>query len=910
MPIHYLRRSTIAQQYRSELAQKLSTCTGSEHVDEAWRNVKGAMLEAFSAVCPTFPIRPQHHWMSTRSLSMNDARKSIPAGNDSRCQFADTYLTSQTNRRTKLWKLQPLYGKYTVLAADDDDENDICMLHIDKAFLSYLKTGVQKTNGTPCALNGPKNTFDARRPQFVTIPWRIVTVITTLNDSPKRFMYGAVHGPKYGVTMTVPRLPYPVSWIARSSSYPQYLPDEGVEGTNKTASILASVRFIWQIHDKDSKREVDLYLFIFSAYAPTDCSFGTVKDRFYDTECPVAASQKLRCRVGCRKYEYTRSLPNVSSSDVNSYWDKIDTSLHCAGNFVCGTAPPGALKHWISDQVVALLKPQRNIQAGPEHYLTRKQANLNPNCDDSDGDQAYIMPADTVYRWQRMNEMFRYADLNCRFFMQAAHRDCRLVIISFNMQRSHDLRRSDWQVYAANRHLSAACVLFCLMRCFKSSMEIRDHVRETHEIALTGDDVRVLRDKLRRLDNLFVIFRVSEQHVSSTDVLHAGYGGNECMPCLRPPPHRQFIAVVVIDRSVRLWLYSFGHHYHISNAWAISSPPKMPPVPVVASCGFPISSGLPDYSNRLLGRPEIAHRNTHGSNNSAMFPRVTARFLPTANANMSECEVGAYVFARDYRPRHDPWLQGHLLRKRRSVKYFVSVALGSSRKHKGVLVNRSAKRTSCNIDLDRSTDYQLSVSRKPVCVSICGSKEELIDGPYEPRGPNGSEWNIDTSPQSTTDTAHSGNNALGAECLHLTFFKKGEVLEEKRRSNRIDLLDRHLTLQEGRKDVTSSCHRTAYPFSDRGTLDDRYGAVHKPKHNLDRNPSPNRACSRNYEQMFHPAPPLGRVLSYPMNFRSNLASLIFCHNFGLPLPQVQIRIRCLVRPMHYHHVPIQPICCN
>ena len=28
----------------------------------------------------------------------------------------------------------------------------------------------------------------------------------------------------------------------------------------------------------------------------------------------------------------------------------------------------------------------------------------------------------------------------------------------------------------------------------------------------------------------------------------------------------------------------------------------------------------------------------------------------------------------------------------------------------------------------------------------------------------------------------------------------------------------------------SSCHRTAYPFSDRGTLDDRYGAVHKPKH--------------------------------------------------------------------------------
>ncbi|GAA53252.1 hypothetical protein CLF_109871 [Clonorchis sinensis] len=32
--------------------------------------------------------------------------------------------------------------------------------------------------------------------------------------------------------------------------------------------------------------------------------------------------------------------------------------------------------------------------------------------------------------------------------------------------------------------------------------------------------------------------------------------------------------------------------------------------------------------------------------------------------------------------------------------------------------------------------------------------------------------------------------------------------------------------------IVSSCHRTAYPFSDRGTLDDRYGAVHKPKHTV------------------------------------------------------------------------------
>ncbi|GAA48171.1 craniofacial development protein 2 [Clonorchis sinensis] len=65
------------------------------------------------------------------------------------------------------------------------------------------------------------------------------------------------------------------------------------------------------------------------------------------------------------------SLPNAPLSDVNSYWDEVATSLHSAGNFACGTAPPGARKHWISDRTVALLKSQRNIPAGPGHNLVR-----------------------------------------------------------------------------------------------------------------------------------------------------------------------------------------------------------------------------------------------------------------------------------------------------------------------------------------------------------------------------------------------------------------------------------------------------------------------------------------------------------------------------------------------------------
>ncbi|KER26834.1 hypothetical protein T265_05969 [Opisthorchis viverrini] len=40
------------------------------------------MLAAFSTVCSTSPIPPQDPWMSSRSLSMIDARKAIPAGNE------------------------------------------------------------------------------------------------------------------------------------------------------------------------------------------------------------------------------------------------------------------------------------------------------------------------------------------------------------------------------------------------------------------------------------------------------------------------------------------------------------------------------------------------------------------------------------------------------------------------------------------------------------------------------------------------------------------------------------------------------------------------------------------------------------------------------------------------------------
>ncbi|KER20755.1 hypothetical protein T265_10775 [Opisthorchis viverrini] len=72
------------------------------------------------------------------------------------------------------------------------------------------------------------------------------------------------------------------------------------------------------------------------------------------------------------KNRLLESLLSAPPSDVNSYWDEIATALHGAGNFACGTIHPGALKHWISDRTVALLKSRRNIPAGPEHKLVRR----------------------------------------------------------------------------------------------------------------------------------------------------------------------------------------------------------------------------------------------------------------------------------------------------------------------------------------------------------------------------------------------------------------------------------------------------------------------------------------------------------------------------------------------------------
>ncbi|GAA47369.1 tripartite motif-containing protein 37 [Clonorchis sinensis] len=98
---------------------------------------------------------------------------------------------------------------------------------------------------------------------------------------------------------------------------------------------------------------------------------------------PVSLANRLFFRRLKRLSKETRLLKqsiqnlendvdNETGIDANSYWDEIATSLHSAWNFACGTAPPGALKRWISGRTVALLKSRRTIPTEPEHSLMRR----------------------------------------------------------------------------------------------------------------------------------------------------------------------------------------------------------------------------------------------------------------------------------------------------------------------------------------------------------------------------------------------------------------------------------------------------------------------------------------------------------------------------------------------------------
>ncbi|GAA50383.1 hypothetical protein CLF_104449 [Clonorchis sinensis] len=110
--IYHLRRTTIVQQYRSELSQQLhrvnQDCDASDLVEESWQNIP--MLVAFSAVCLTSPIRPQDHQMSSRSLRMSDARKFIPGFEYGGARESFKRQIVKNPRTSKAWEMEKTFA--------------------------------------------------------------------------------------------------------------------------------------------------------------------------------------------------------------------------------------------------------------------------------------------------------------------------------------------------------------------------------------------------------------------------------------------------------------------------------------------------------------------------------------------------------------------------------------------------------------------------------------------------------------------------------------------------------------------------------------------------------------------------------------------------------------------------------
>ncbi|GAA49797.1 translation initiation factor eIF-2B subunit beta [Clonorchis sinensis] len=233
MPIHYLRRTTIAQQYRSELAQQLYTanqCCGGIRPGplNLYQNFKElATLLYYLVVLPKNPLVLQRNFQGVSiQLVLYSVGGSIQVF---------THGSLVVILLFRLWNRPEEHHHTNCTSKPSHQKHDVCYGAVQKPkygsammarhyhtqspspvtknmtsvtglsrnrITAVLLPRLNDRNETPCALNGPKNTLNACRSQFVTILWRIVTTITTLNDSSKVFMYAAVHGPKYGVAMT------------------------------------------------------------------------------------------------------------------------------------------------------------------------------------------------------------------------------------------------------------------------------------------------------------------------------------------------------------------------------------------------------------------------------------------------------------------------------------------------------------------------------------------------------------------------------------------------------------------------------------------------------------------------------------------------------------------------------------
>ncbi|GAA53164.1 ATP-binding cassette transporter [Clonorchis sinensis] len=151
--------------------------------------------------------------------------------------------------------------------------------------------------------------------------------------------------------------------------YKKLIPNRPSRGAISQVALLAEYSRVGPAYRTDDSVRLAPVLLVVSACHMAPTSSGPRKVRTNRLATERLADSDVR-----RTYQdrLLGSLSNAPPSEVNAHWYEIATSLHSAKNFACGTAPPGALKHWISDRAVALPKSRRNIQAGPERNLVRR----------------------------------------------------------------------------------------------------------------------------------------------------------------------------------------------------------------------------------------------------------------------------------------------------------------------------------------------------------------------------------------------------------------------------------------------------------------------------------------------------------------------------------------------------------
>ena len=106
--VRQLNSGEVAQRYRMKLAQQLKeNATNDDQLEDDWKNIKGAIVSAFQETCSDATTRSSDHWISSRTTTLIEARKSIPPDNShdvTRRTLKRRIIRSLREDRERWWK--------------------------------------------------------------------------------------------------------------------------------------------------------------------------------------------------------------------------------------------------------------------------------------------------------------------------------------------------------------------------------------------------------------------------------------------------------------------------------------------------------------------------------------------------------------------------------------------------------------------------------------------------------------------------------------------------------------------------------------------------------------------------------------------------------------------------------------